>query len=99
MFNLLDKVQLHQSKHMSTLMLIGKILSKHDRSELVDATQYRTMISALQYFTLTRLEISIFTNKFCQFLHNPTSAYWIGVKRLLRYLNRAIDHGLMLYRY
>lgn len=56
------------------------------------------MVGALQYFTLTRPEISFSMNKFCQFLQQPTMHHWIVAKCLLRYLKCTFTHGLMLLR-
>jgi histone deacetylase 1/2 len=39
-----------------------------------DITQYRSIVGALQYLTLTRLDISFSLNKVCQYLHAPTTA-------------------------
>ena len=51
-----------------------------------DATNYRSVVGALQYLTLTRPDISYSVNKVCQYLHAPSSAHWTTVKRILRYL-------------
>lgn len=45
--DLLDKIQLHESKQVSTPMATRKIISKCNGEELIDATQYRSVISAL----------------------------------------------------
>jgi hypothetical protein len=38
-----------------------------------DSTRYRSVVGAMQYLTLTRLDISFAVNKVCQFLHSPTT--------------------------
>ncbi|KAK1692440.1 hypothetical protein QYE76_009137 [Lolium multiflorum] len=45
-----------------------------------DCTQYRSMVGALQYLTLTRPDLSFSVNKVCQYLHAPTTAHWTAVK-------------------
>ena len=32
----------------------------------------------------------------CQFLHAPTEEQWSAVKRILRFVNGSLDHGLLL---
>ncbi|KAL5577185.1 hypothetical protein UlMin_018884 [Ulmus minor] len=32
----------------------------------------------------------------CQFMHNPTTAHWLSVKRILRYLRGTMQQGLRL---
>ncbi|KAF7845329.1 Retrovirus-related Pol polyprotein from transposon TNT 1-94 [Senna tora] len=60
----------------------------------IDPTQYRSIVGALQYATITRPEISFSVNKVCQFMHNPQNSHWQAVKRILRYLKGTLDHGL-----
>lgn len=63
-----------------------------------DATQYRSIVGALQYLTLTRPDISFSVNMVCQFLHTPTAVYWAAVKRILRYLKYTSCLGLKFSR-
>ncbi|KAI5338474.1 hypothetical protein L3X38_017745 [Prunus dulcis] len=65
-------------------------LSKSDGEPLSNPQQYRSIVGALQYVTLTRPELSFSVNKVCQFMHNPTSEHWVW------YLKKTISHGLFL---
>jgi hypothetical protein len=71
-------------------------LSQFDSPSLTDPTQYRQVVGALQYCTLTRPDISLSVNQLCQHMHNPTSAHWSAAKRVLRYLKHTLDHGLLI---
>jgi histone deacetylase 1/2 len=68
----------------------GEVLSNDDSSN------YRSIVGALQYITLTRPDIAFSINKVCQFLHAPTTIHWTAVKCILRYLRGTISHGLRL---
>lgn len=48
-------------------MSSNSILSKYDGDPLsiTDIAQYRSMVGALQYFTLTKPDISYIVNKLC----------------------------------
>ena len=61
-----------------------------------DSSQYRSLVGALQYFTLTRPDISFVVNKVCQFLHEPTTTHFSAVKRILRYIRGTTNLGLYI---
>ena len=61
-----------------------------------DATNYRSVVGALQYLTLTRPDISYSVNKVCQYLHAPRTTHWTAVKRILRYLKFSEGLGLQI---
>ncbi|XP_019160714.1 PREDICTED: uncharacterized protein LOC109157268 [Ipomoea nil] len=57
-------------------------------------TQYRRIVGALQYLTITRPDLSYAVNRLCQFMHTPTVDHWGMVKRVLRYVKGTMDYGL-----
>lgn len=62
-----------------------------------DPKLYHSIVSALQYVTITSPEISCAVNRVCQFMHSPTNDHWKVVKRILCYLKGTINHGLQLH--
>ena len=54
-------------------------------------------MGGLQYLLLTRPDLSFAVNRVCQFLHKPTDAHYSAVKRILRFVNGTLDHGLLLH--
>jgi hypothetical protein len=85
-------------KPANTPMSTSEKLSVHEGGLLgpSDATQYRSMVGALQYLTLTRSDISFAVNKVCQYLHAPTTVHWSAVKRILRYIKHTMKLGLKI---
>jgi histone deacetylase 1/2 len=71
-------------------------LSLHEGTLLgpEDSSQYRSIVGALQYLTLTRPDLSFLVNKVCQYLHAPTTAHWTAVKRILRYVKNTSQLGI-----
>ncbi|KAI5350283.1 hypothetical protein L3X38_003174 [Prunus dulcis] len=92
--DLLKHVNLHEAQPAPTPAISGRLLSISDGDPLPDPTEYRSTVGALQYLTLTRLDIAFAVNQMCQFMHQPTTAHWLAVKCILCYLNGTLTHGL-----
>ena len=85
-----------QANSISTPMISSTHLSKFRGNAIPNDSQYRSIVGALQYVTITRPEISFSVNKTSQFMQNPTDEHWKAVKRILRYLKGTINFGLTL---
>ena len=94
--DLLDKTEMLDTKPAKTPGVIGKTLSKYDGVPFDDQTQYRSIVGALQYATLTRPYIAYAVNKACWFMHQPTTEHWLVVKQILRHLRGTMQDGLQL---
>ena len=73
------------------------VVSQHLSSDgplFSDPTLYRSLVGALQYLTITRLDISYAVNSISQFLHSPTEDHFLAVKRILRYVKGTLHFGL-----
>jgi histone deacetylase 1/2 len=75
-------------------------LSLHEGTPLGsdDSTQYRSIVGALQYLTLTRPDLAFSVNKVCQYLHASTTAHWTAVKSILRYVKDTSGLGITFRR-
>jgi hypothetical protein len=87
-------------KSVATSLSSVEKLSLEDGTPLgpEDSTRYRSIVGALQYLTLTRLDISYAINKVCQFLHATTMVHWCAVKRILRYVQGTNQMALQLVK-
>jgi hypothetical protein len=96
--NLLKRVNMVNCKPVSTPLATNEKLSTFEGTLLGpgDAMRYRSIVSALQYLTITRPDISFSVNKVCRFLHAPTEIHWAAVKRILRYLRLNTKLGLKI---
>jgi len=92
--DLLAKTSMDGAKDVTTPLYTSVSLKLADGSSSVDSTEYRRVIGALQYLSLTRPDISFTVNKLSQFMHSPTQTHWTATKRLLRYLKNTIFHGI-----
>jgi hypothetical protein len=98
--DLMQKSGMSNCKPASTPLCTSEKLSLHRGSQLgpKDATQYRSIVGAQQYLTLTRPDIAFCVNKVCQFLHAPTTVHWTTIKRILRYIKSFVNIGLRICR-
>ncbi|XP_019159665.1 PREDICTED: uncharacterized protein LOC109156265 [Ipomoea nil] len=82
-------------KPLTTPAAVTKLVTPTE--ELFDnPTQYRRIVGALQYLTITRPDLAYAVNRLCQFMHSPTVDHWALVKRVLRYIKGTLDFGLRL---
>jgi len=98
--DVLRRVGMMSCKLVSTLLSTSEKLSANESSPLgpSDATNYRSVVGALQYLTLTRPDISYLVNKVCQYLHAPTTLHWAAVKRILGYMKHTTKLGFKICR-
>jgi hypothetical protein len=59
-----------------------------------DPSDYRSIVGALQYLTLTRPDLSYAVQQVCLYMHAPRESYLALVKRILRYIKGTLDFGL-----
>lgn len=70
MHNLLDKAGMCTGKPLLTPITTSVKLHQKDSPTFYDPTLYRHIVGALQYLTLTRLDITFPVIKVCQFMHS-----------------------------
>lgn len=85
-----------QANSLCTPMASNLHLSKNRGNPIINDKQYRSIVGALQYVTITRPEITYSVNKVSQFMHKPLDEYLEAVKRILRYLKGTTNQGLTL---
>ncbi|XP_021849191.1 uncharacterized mitochondrial protein AtMg00810-like [Spinacia oleracea] len=94
--DLLLKFHLHTAKPVRTPLPSRTTLSITDGDLLSDPTEYRSMVGALQYLTMTRPDITYAVHLVSQFMHAPRTSHLLVVKRIYRYLQGTADYGLWL---
>ncbi|XP_038885889.1 uncharacterized mitochondrial protein AtMg00810-like [Benincasa hispida] len=94
--SLLERAQLNDCKPIHSPKAVGASLSLTDGQSLDNPSEYRSLVGALQYCTLTRPNISFSVNKLCQFMHAPTTSHLQAAKRLIRHLKGTNNHGILL---
>jgi hypothetical protein len=95
---LLHRTHMDGAKPASTPCTTAGKLSRFDGDPLGDPAEYRHIVGALQYCTLTRPDMAYSVNQLCQFLHSPTTVHMVAAKRVLRYLKGTLNFGLCYTR-
>ncbi|KAJ4779344.1 polyprotein [Rhynchospora pubera] len=93
---ILHRASMHNAKPCQTPMEAGLQLSKFSGAKMSEPQLYRSIVGALQYATITRPDITFAVNKASQFMAEPTEEHWKLVKRILRYIQGSLDHGITL---
>ena len=93
---ILDRSSMLHCKPMSTSLETKFKIDADTSSAAADPSQFRRIVGALQYLTLTQPDLSYNVNYVSQFMHNPTVAHLKLVQRILRYLKGTIATGLHL---
>lgn len=62
---------MYDSNGISSPIINGYKLSRFGTDSLSDPTEYKSVVGALQYTTLTRPEIAFSVNRVCQFMARP----------------------------
>jgi hypothetical protein len=94
LLDLLHRSKMAGAKPCGTPMASGVKFSAHTGDPLPDPTEYRSVVGALQYSTLTRPEIAFVVNQLYQFMQSPTTDHWSAAKRVLRYLKGSLHREL-----
>ncbi|KAG8493478.1 hypothetical protein CXB51_010891 [Gossypium anomalum] len=96
--DLLRRASMDKSNSSPTPMVSTCHLSNHEGSPIEDEHLFRSIVGALQYVVITRLDIAFAVNKVCQFMHKPLDPYFKAIKRILHYLQGTLSHGLQFTR-
>jgi hypothetical protein len=94
--DLLTRTHMQDSKTCPTPLVSSSKLSTYDGAPLFDVTEYRSIVGALQYFTITKPNICYAINQVCQFMQALTTIHLQAIKRILLYLKGSLGLGLTI---
>ena len=98
--DLLSRASMQDCKGIDTPFSTGLKLERQAKGplgqEFENPTLCRSIVGGLQYLVLTRPNIAYSAHKLSQYLSSPTIQHWLACKKVLRYLQATITHGLYL---
>lgn len=68
-------------------------LSKKNEGELLNPTEYRSIIGSLRYIINTRPDLAFDVGVVSRYMEAPGRDHWLAVKRILRYLKGTLGYG------
>nr|XP_016468717.1 PREDICTED: uncharacterized mitochondrial protein AtMg00810-like [Nicotiana tabacum] len=87
---------MHICKPVLTSLASRTSIPLMDGELLLDPREYRSMVGAFQYVTLTRIDIACAVSVVSQFMHASRTTHLHYLKHIFRYLHGTIAHGLFL---
>ena len=94
--NILSRTNMSNCKSVSTPVEVVSKLSATIGASLADGALFRSLSGALQYFAITRSDISYAVQQICLFMHAPREPHFQLLKRILRYIKGTINQGLII---
>ena len=98
--SILKRFKMENCNPVSTPSEMGKKFRKTTQEDQpFDVTLYQQAIGCLTYASLiSRPDIAVATGTLAQYMSNPNTEHWSGVKRVLRYLKGTLNYGLYYSR-
>ncbi|XP_042756658.2 retrovirus-related Pol polyprotein from transposon TNT 1-94 [Lactuca sativa] len=93
--NILIKTRMIDCNPTKTPMEHKLSLTKDGNEELVNPTEYRSIVGCLRYLTHTRPDITFAVGVVSRFMEKPTIKHLQAVKGILRYVKGTLSHGLV----
>lgn len=73
-------------------------LHKNEKGEAVNPTDFKSMVGGLRYLVHTRPHISYAIGVMSRYMERPTILHLNAVKRIRRYVQGTLSHGLVYSR-
>jgi len=70
---------------------------KNQEDPLTDQRAYQKLIGKLLYLNMTRLDILFSVQTLSQFLHQPKNSHMDVVLRVVKYIKRQPNQGILLF--
>jgi len=96
--DLVKRFGLDEKSHARTLMSTSVKINADLTGKQVDPTLYKSMIESLLYLIANRPNIAFNVGVCARFQANPKESHLTTVKRIIRYINDTIIHGIWYSR-
>ena len=83
---------------IKTPMELGIKLSRYEGGKEVDATRYRSLLGSPRHLTCTRPDLAYTVGIVSRYMEKPRESHLKAAKRILRYIQGTMTHGLLYSR-
>ncbi|GAU32111.1 hypothetical protein TSUD_357950 [Trifolium subterraneum] len=94
----LERFKMDKSNGVYSPIVTGTKLSKHDKSEEVNPTQFKQIVGSLMYLTATRPDLMFAVHMIARFMEYPVETHMMAAKRILRYIRGTLELGVLYKR-
>ena len=95
--DLLHRAGMTSCKPVSTPVEAKPKLAADSGTPVADPSEYRSLVGALQYLTMTRPDLAHAVQQVCLHMHDPRDCHLALLKRILRYVRGMVNLGLKLH--
>jgi transposase InsO family protein len=92
---ILERFNMEKSNSVCSPIVAGTKLSKYDKGDEVDPTQFKQMVGSLMYLTATRPDLMFAVNLIARFMEHPVENHLMDAKRILRYIRGTQELGIL----
>jgi hypothetical protein len=96
MVELLDRAGISECKPCLTPVDTNSKVAAADDAPMTDASDFCSLVGALQWLTFTRPDIAYAIQQVCLHMHDPQEPHLAVLKRILRYIRGTLALGLLL---
>ena len=76
-------------------MVVGTKLNREATEKDFDSTIFKRFVGSLMYLTTTRPDIMYGVSLISRFMDSPKTSHWQAGKRIMRYIARNMNHGIL----
>ncbi|RDX92335.1 putative mitochondrial protein, partial [Mucuna pruriens] len=92
--DVLKKFAMSESKHVKSLIVPGRKISRDVDCVIVDDTYFKQIVGSLMYLTATRPDIMFNVSLISRYMSKPTELHLQAAKRILRYLKGTTSYEI-----
>jgi hypothetical protein len=91
---ILERFGMTNSNAVCSPIVTGTKLSKHDKGNEVDPTQFKQIVGSLMYLTATRPDLMFAVNMIARYMEHPVEPHLMAAKRIFRYIKGTLELGI-----